>query len=397
MMLGLGDGEQEWVLIILYFCCMKKSIILPHCKSLLIRKLVLHYVETGEVMAVSPDECSDVQVTHRALMTVQASEGDTVDVADCGAAYRFMMALLAVTPGRWLLTGTPRLLERPMEELVEVLSGIGANIRRVSDGWLIEGNPLRAETLTVNCTRSSQFASALLLISSKLGLKKLNIVPANAGSLSYVRMTLACLHEQVDVPGVEPPSEIDRLPGDWSAAAFWYAQSLLHLGEEYELCALSLPSLQGDAVLAEWFARMGVQSTATTQGVRVWANGKPELPPMTFDVADHPDLVPVLAALACRLPADFTFLHIRNLRYKESDRAEQLAEQLAPFAEIMDLQEDILRIKGKSKIFWSQPPYRFHTMNDHRLAMAFLLFGKEAQLDNITCLRKSYPALITLI
>lgn len=378
---------------------MLKTIILPHCKSLLIRQLVLHYVETGEVMAVSPDECSDVQVTYRALMTVRASEGDTVDVADCGAAYRFMMALLAIMPGRWRLTGTPRLLERPIEELVEVLSGIGANIQRVSDGWLIEGKSLHAETLTINCSRSSQFASALLLISSKLGLKKLNILPSDAGSLSYVRMTLACLHKQVHVPGVERPSEIDRLPGDWSAAAFWYAQSLLHPGEEYELRGLSLPSLQGDAVIADWFAGMGVKSVHTTQGIRVCAGSKQELSPMTFDVADHLDLVPVMAALACLLPADFTFLHIRNLHYKESDRAEQLAEQLAPFAEIMDLQEEVLRIKGKTKTKtpWPQPLYCFQTMNDHRLAMAFLLFGKEAQLDDIACLRKSYPALTTLV
>lgn len=384
---------------------MLKTIILPHCKSLLIRQMVLQYVYTGEVMAVSSDECSDVQVTRCALEAVRKATGSAtttvIDVADCGAAYRFLMALLSVTPGHWLLTGTPRLLERPIEELVEVLSGIGANIQRVSDGWLIEGKSLHAETLTINCSRSSQFASALLLISSKLGLKKLNILPSDAGSLSYVRMTLACLHKQVHVPGVERPSEIDRLPGDWSAAAFWYAQSLLHPGEEYELRGLSLPSLQGDAVIADWFAGMGVKSVHTTQGIRVCAGSKQELSPMTFDVADHLDLVPVMAALACLLPADFTFLHIRNLHYKESDRAEQLAEQLAPFAEIMDLQEEVLRIKGKTKTKtktpWPQPLYCFQTMNDHRLAMAFLLFGKEAQLDDIACLRKSYPALTTLV
>lgn len=384
---------------------MLKTIILPHCKSLLIRQMVLQYVYTGEVMAVSSDECSDVQVTRCALEAVRKATGSAtttvIDVADCGAAYRFLMALLSVTPGHWLLTGTPRLLERPIEELVEVLSGISANIQRVSDGWLIEGKSLHAETLTINCSRSSQFASALLLISSKLGLKKLNILPSDAGSLSYVRMTLACLHKQVHVPGVERPSEIDRLPGDWSAAAFWYAQSLLHPGEEYELRGLSLPSLQGDAVIADWFAGMGVKSVHTTQGIRVCAGSKQELSPMTFDVADHLDLVPVMAALACLLPADFTFLHIRNLHYKESDRAEQLAEQLAPFAEIMDLQEEVLRIKGKTKTKtktpWPQPLYCFQTMNDHRLAMAFLLFGKEAQLDDIACLRKSYPALTTLV
>lgn len=388
-------------MIISYFCCMKKTIILPHSKSLLIRQQILHYVRAGEVMEVSPGDCSDVQVTHRALETLRGAEGSAsttvIDVADCGAAYRFLMALLSATPGHWLLTGTPRLLERPIDELVEVLSDIGANIRRDSNGWLIEGKPLCAETLTINCTRSSQFASALLLISSKLGLKTLNIIPADAGSLSYVRMTLACMGEQVSVPAITKVPQNLGLPGDWSAAVFWYAMALLHPDNEYVLQDLSLDSIQGDAVVADWFARMGLKSTSTAHGIRVCAGNKQELPPMTFDVADHPDLVPVMAALACLLPTDLTFLHIQNLRYKESDRARHLAEQLAPFAEVVDLKEDVLRIKGKTKSTWPSLPYRFQTMGDHRLAMAFLLFGKDAILDDIKCLRKSYPALISIL
>lgn len=388
-------------MIISYFCCMKKTIILPHSKSLLIRQQILHYVRAREVMEVSPGDCSDVQVTHRALETLRGAEGSAsttvIDVADCGAAYRFLMALLSATPGHWLLTGTPRLLERPIDELVEVLSDIGANIRRNSNGWLIEGKLLRAETLTINCTRSSQFASALLLISPKLGLKTLNIVPADAGSLSYVRMTLACMGEQVSVPAITKVPQNLGLPGDWSAAAFWYAMAMLHPDNEYEFQGLSLDSIQGDAVVAEWFARMGVKSTPTEQGIRLSADNTQMRQPMAFDVADHPDLVPVMAALACLLPTDLTFLHIQNLRYKESDRARHLAEQLAPFAEVVDLKEDVLRIKGKTKSTWPSLPYRFQTMGDHRLAMAFLLFGKDAILDDIKCLRKSYPALISIL
>lgn len=378
-----------------------KTIILPHCKSLLIRQLVLHYVETGEVMEVSPDECSDVQVTHRALETMRQAEGSAtttvIDVADCGAAYRFLMALLAVSPGQWRLTGTPRLLERPVEELVEVLWRIGANIRRDSDGWLIEGRPLRAETLTVNCSRSSQFASALLLISSKIGLKTLHIVPADAGTLSYVRMTLACLKEKVEVPLVSTIPDNLGMSGDWSAAVFWYAMALLHPEEEYELVGLSLPSIQGDSEVAEWFASMGVTSIATDRGMRVRRSSQVCAPARKFDMTDCPDLVPVMTALACMLPADFTFSHTRNLQYKESNRIKALHEQLLPFAEIFDIKEDSFRIKGKPKSDWPSLPRSFHTYNDHRLAMALLLFGKDAILDDIKCLRKSYPALITIL
>lgn len=380
---------------------MLKTVILPNCKSLLIRRMVLQYVNTGEVMGVSERESSDVQVTHSALETMRKNTGTAatvvIDVADCGAAYRFMMALLSVTTGSWILTGTPRLLERPIEELVEVLWSIGANIRRDSDGWLIEGRPLQAETLTVNCARSSQFASALLLISTKIGLKTLHIVPTDAGSLSYVRMTLACLKEKVEVPLVPTIPGHLGMPGDWSAAVFWYAMALLHPEDEYELVGLSLPSIQGDSVVAEWFASLGVTSRQTDRGVRVCRTSQTCAPARKFDMTNCPDLVPVMTALACLLPADFTFFHTQNLQYKESNRIKALHEQLLPFSEIFDIKEDSFRIKGKPKSDWPSLPHSFYTYNDHRLAMALLLFGKDAILDDIKCLRKSYPALITIL
>ena len=380
---------------------MLKTVILPNCKSLLIRRMVLQYVYTGEVLGVSERESSDVQVTYRALemirQTTGAAENTVIDVADCGAAYRFLMALLSVTPGHWLLTGTPRLMERPVEELAEVLSGIGADIQRVSDGWLIAGKDLQADALTVNCARSSQFASALLLISPKIGLKTLHIVPADAGSLSYVRMTLACLRDRVEVPAItEVPAQLGR-SGDWSAAVFWYAMALLHPEEEYELVGLSLPSIQGDSVVAEWFTSLGVTSIATDRGMRVFRSSQVCAPAREFDMTDCPDLVPVMTALACLLPADFTFSHTRNLQYKESNRIQALHEQLLPFAEIFDIKENSFRIKGKPKSDWPSLPRSFHTYNDHRLAMAFLLFGKEFELDDAQCLRKSYPALISIL
>ena len=378
---------------------MMKTVILPNCKSLLIRRMVLQYVYTGEVMGVSEHESSDVQMTHRALGMIRKNTGTAatvvIDVADCGAAYRFLMALLSVTSGHWLLTGTPRLLERPVEELVEVLSGIGADIQRVSEGWRIVGKDLRAETLTVNCVRSSQFASALLLISTKIGLKTLHIVPADAGSLSYVRMTLACLRNRVEVPVIADVPDCLGMPGDWSAAVFWYAMALLHPEDEYELVGLSLPSIQGDFVVTEWFASLGVTSRQTDRGVRVCRTSQTCAPARKFDMTNCPDLVPVMTALACLLPADFTFFHTQNLQYKESNRIKTLHEQLLPFSEIFDIKEDSFRIKGKPKSDWPSLPHSFCTYQDHRLAMAFLLFGNDAILDDVKCLRKSYPGLMS--
>jgi 3-phosphoshikimate 1-carboxyvinyltransferase len=171
--------------------------------------------------------------------------------------------------------------------------------------------------------------------------------------------------------------------------------ALLHPEDEYELVGLSLPSIQGDSVVAEWFASLGVTSRQTDRGVRVCRTSQTCAPARKFDMTDCPDLVPVMTALACLLPADFTFFHTQNLQYKESNRIKALHEQLLPFVEIFDIKEDNFRIKGKPKSDWLSLPHSFCTYHDHRLAMAFLLFGNDAILDDVKCLRKSYPGLIS--
>lgn len=374
------------------------SIPLPGCKSIIIRQMISHYVLTGDVLPLPDGECEDVCVTHRALRTLleAAGTGAVIDVADCGAACRFMMALLAVTPGRWLLTGTQRLLERPVEGLLKALTAIGGSIVREGEGWRIEGRALQAETLAVDARQSSQHASALLLIAPKLGLRRLELIPADVPSKPYIQLTRLCMPASVEVPGLPyPQGPLGRI-GDWSAALFWYAHALLHPGNSYELLDLSLTSAQGDAVVAEWFRQLGVESEETERGVRIVAGQSVPGVSVRFDVADHPDVVPVMAALACLLPADFTFLHTRNIVFKESNRAEELAQQLAPFAEI-ERTEDSLRVVGRVRARWPEPPFRFRTCSDHRLAMAFLLFGPSAHPDDLDCLCKSYPKLADIL
>jgi len=360
--------------------------------------MISHFVLTGEALPLHAGECDDVCVTHRALQTISGAvgQGATIDVADCGAAYRFMMALLAVTPGKWFLTGTPRLLQRPVEGLCQALTAIGASLAREEKGWRIVGQTLSAETITVDARQSSQYVSALLLIAPKLGLRRLQMIPDSVPSKPYIQLTRLCIPDPVEIPGLpQPTGPLGRL-GDWSAALFWYAKALLSPAKCYVLRDLSLSSAQGDAIVAEWFRMLGVRSAETEQGVSIVAD-----PPIVggsfrFDVADHPDVVPVMAALACLLPADFTFVHTRNLDHKESQRAVELERQLSPFATI-ERTDDQLRVVGKPRAEWPEPPYAFRTCHDHRLAMAFLLFGPEAHLDDLQCLSKSYPQLADIL
>ena len=408
---------------------MRYEIQLPDNKSLKIRQMVMAYVRGAEIPPVSDMDCGDVRVTWRALRVMATAKRmgtdamTTLDVADCGAAYRFLMPVLAATPGTWLLTGTSRLLQRPILPLVEVLRGIGAEIERVEDGWFIRGKSFaqgvetqnfaslqRGETdtdtglsLTLDATQSSQMASALVLAAPLLGLRTLHLTPTDIPSLSYLRMTLALTRDwPVEIPGVEIPASQIGAPGDWSAALFWFAHARLHPENEYVLSPLSLDSIQGDSVIARWFDEMNVSvcgarhcgdarpCVSTDPCIEIFAKPLETMPSRVLDVRDNLDTVPVMAALAALLPADITFRNVRNLRFKESDRLQALAEQLSPYAEIA-LSENELKVKGKGGP--AVTTKRFETHHDHRLAMAFLLFPG-AELDDVECLAKSYPQLM---
>ena len=291
------------------------TIRLNSSKSLAIRELIARFLYRGELMDVLPDDSEDVRVTHRCLSVVRNAKGlsapVSVDAGDCGAALRFLMALLAVTEGEWLVTGMLRLRQRPVIPLVTALRSIGAAVEPAPNGWHISGRPLHAETLTVDCTLSSQFASALLLIGPKIGLRELKTIPAEPPSAPYINMTRRVLD------GVLSGTPLRR-EADWSTAAFWYA--FVRLSPEVHsllLRDLHLNSIQGDFVISQLFSKLGVFSKQKDEGVLI--ERKADLNDnfnFDFKLNFYPDLAPVLAVTAVMLGVQCTLTGLENLNLK---------------------------------------------------------------------------------
>ena len=361
-------------------------------KSLLIRELVARFLYHGVLMDVTPGDSEDVRVIHRCLRILSAPRSHscpvTVDVCDCGAACRFLMAVLSVTEGEWLLTGTPRLLERPVEPLVYALAAAGAELNRSAAGWHIKGKPLHAESLTVDCTLSSQFASALLLIGPKIGLKELTVLPDNPPSEPYIDMTRRVV---ADVLADKP----FRREADWSTAAFWYAFVLLSPSvDELLLQNLRLDSIQGDNITYLIFKELGISSKQKDEGVLIWKNREFQLDfNHRFKLKKHPDLAPVLAATVAMLPLSVTLSGLGNLNQKESRRLDALAHELAHFATVEVTGGDTLRIVGNQMEELASLPVQVNTYCDHRLVMAFSLLSLKynIQLSDTKCVKKSCP------
>ena len=310
----------------------------------------------------------------------------TIDVADCGTAARFLTTYLASHEGEWLLTGTERMKQRPMKSLVDSLRELGADIQYAEkDGCLplrIIGKPILGGKVTIDMSQSSQFASSLLL-AAPMWPKGLEMeLIGELTSLPYLEMTLAMMRHfgaEVERNGrtisVKPKpyqSNSFVVEADWSAASYWYEMAALSEECEIRLRGLSMSSLQGDVVIVDWMKQLGVGSFVEKDAI-VLRKTPFEKQPLYFDFAAHPDLYPTMATTCAGLNVDATFTGLNNLSLKESNRVEAMQTELAKL--------------GHS-------PLCFAAHNDHRIVMALaplaLLYGS-VSFDHPEVVEKSYP------
>jgi 3-phosphoshikimate 1-carboxyvinyltransferase len=374
-----------------------KQLYLPRSKSLVIRYQILSFLYEGRILEVLEEDAEDVKVVYRALRTIKAHEGNegepiAIDVQDCGAGYRFLMAVLAITPGAWLLTGTKRLIDRPIFPLVNALREMGAELSEAPNGWLIRGKVLpNAFSVAVDCSSSSQFISALFMISQKVGGINIQPIPKHFSSQSYYELTQQVWGSYF-LEGV--PSQIE---GDWSGAVYGYAYAMLQPGEKVVLHGLQYPSIQHDAQIVPLFEKWGVQTQVFNDRVELFFANSAEIPPQEINLENNLDLAPVLAILALLYPFQLTLTRIKNLDHKESKRATHLVELLQQFTRVTTTTEsgsnsiDTLTIEKREHNLPSFLHLDAH--QDHRLIMAFELFSlfTQVEITNKEHVKKSFP------
>ena len=318
------------------------------------------------------------------------SKHQVIDIADCGTAARFLTTFLACHEGRWLLTGTDRMCQRPMAPLVEALKKLGADIQYVEkEGFLplqIRGKPLEGGKVSIDMTQSSQFASSLLLAAPMWPQSLEMEMFGDLSSLPYLNMTLVMMQhffaqiEQVGRTIIVKPQPYQKqaftVEPDWTAASYWYEMAAFSEECEIRLRSLSLlkgrPSLQGDIIIADWMSQLGVGTFVENNAV-VLRKIPFEKRPLSFDFSQHPDLYPTIAATCAGLNIEAHFTGLDNLALKESNRVEAMQHELAKL---------------------DNRPVRFCTHNDHRIVMAlaplFMKYGP-VSFDHPEVVEKSYP------
>ena len=364
---------------------------LPLSKSVRARELVLDAL-AGEKIEIEDDN-DDIFVLSRALKqckehSMQLGVDVELDLHHSGTALRFLTAYCAVSEGEFVLRGSQRLCERPMKPLVDALLAMGADISYVDkEGFAplrIKGKRLRGGRVRLDASVSSQFASALMLITDKVDGGVEIEYEGDVASKSYISLTQDVIEKYES--GVRYSGERDG-----SSATLWYAMMAVLKRGEFRFLGLSLDSVQPDRAIVKVFEKLGVKTKEIEGGVAIeWSGCKVDK--LELNCENMPDAVMYIVVAACLLGVDFEISGVETLRVKESDRIGALLNEMRKCGYVLKYDE-------MGRICWlgercegAEVSY-INTYNDHRIAMSMSVMGltREIMIDNPNVVNKSYP------
>ncbi len=397
----------------------------PGDKSITHRALILGALAHGKTSIREPLKSNDIFRTVEALkrlgIDVDANNddiwevhgggqfeepNDVIDAGNSGTTARLITGILSSIDGVSIITGDNSLKRRPMARLIEPLTFMGASFMARKERFLplaIKGKRLRGISYRTKVA-SAQVKSAILL--AGLTAEGITEVIEPAKSRDHTEKMLAYLGASLSIDGnsvrikggqklvgreIVVPSDPSSaaFPAVWAAATYGseliirdmcinptrtgYVEVLKRMGADIKLTNIRYSSGEG---IGDMIVRGGsLRSTVMKDG---------EIPRII-------DEIPILAVVTAFAEGESVIRNAGELRLKETDRIAAMAEGLKSLGADVDILEDGMVIKGRA---------RFHsgsirTFGDHRIAMAFYILGKiadiEIELDDMDCVNVSYP------
>lgn len=310
---------------------------------------------------------------------------------DGGTTNRFLMALLSRGQKTYRFFPSEKMSERPIDDLIQPLRGLQVEIELDQESaWLSLKGPavmVNGSKLEINCEKSTQFASAMMLAFSTLPLTiELKNVKA---SETYILMTKAILKETL-------LKNSYTIPVDFSSLSYPLALALMKGRVLVKNCFQPDP-LQSDSQLIKIMKDCGGDIEWTEAGLLITSKNK--LSPFNVDGSYFPDLVPTLAFIASRIKGKSVIKNLAILRHKESDRLEQVIMLLKKFGVpfLFDESHDEISIEGSTQV---TNPVNITPARDHRMVMTAYLFLRAnggGMLSEADCVLKSFPNFFTIM
>ena len=383
----------------------------PPSKSMAHRALICAALAKGESTVTNVAFSQDIAATVRALRAfgaqIEQSGGEVtvrggalrapsapVDCGESGSTLRFLIPLAALLGEPVVFTGHGRLLQRPQTVYERLFASCGVSFEHTPQAIRVCGR-LAPGRYRVAGDVSSQFITGLLLALSLLDGPSELAVTGAFESASYAALTASSMAD-FGVPvrregqtfflaggaGYRPREY--RVEGDWSQAAFFAVLGAAVGG--VGVAGLRADSLQGDRAILAILRRAGAR-IACEDGV--YRFEKSALRGGEIDLADCPDLGPVLMALGLLCAGETHIIHARRLRLKESDRIGAMEQEIRRMGGCIASGEDDVTVAGGAL-----HGAALQAHGDHRVAMAMavaaLASGAEATIDGAEAVEKSY-------
>ena len=394
---------------------------LPGSKSISNRVLLLAALAEGETQIRDLLDAEDTQIMLAALArlgvpvkresnaTLVSGAGGAFPVkqaelflGNAGTAFRPLTAVLALCGGEYLLSGVPRMYQRPIGDLVEALRLLGANI----DYLGVQGFPplaIRPATIQSGAgTRvrgdvSSQYLSALLMALPLTG--GAIEVEGELISKPYVEITLNLMRRfgvaverdgwksfRVPQARYRSPGEI-FVEGDASSASYFLAAGAIG-GGPVRVEGVGRSSIQGDVRFVEVLETMGARVKLGEKWIE--ASGERPLRAFDLDLNHIPDAAMTAAVLALFADGPCTVRNIASWRVKETDRIAAMAKELRKLGATVEEGSDYLKVVPCPL----KAGVTVDTYDDHRIAMCFSLVslgGVAVTINDPDCVAKTFP------
>ena len=396
----------------------------PGSKSITHRAIIAAGLAGGDSLLKNFLECEDTVYTANVLRELGVGirfEGDNLRVlgtggtiysdqdlkelylGNSGTSFRLILSVVALGHGEFVMTGTPRMLTRPIGALVEALNRLDVKASCLEHNAcppiLIRADGIRGGKTQIAGNQSSQYLSSLLL-SGPYAEKGMEIeVTGELVSSPYVDITVDVMeqfgvHVERDqyryfkiLPGQGYRSRQFTVQGDASSASYFWAGAAITGGTVTTENIFPFKTRQGDIGLLDVLSQMGCR--VEKQEDRVTVQGG-ELSGIDVDMSAMPDMVPTLAATALFAKGTTHIHNVHHLRIKESDRLHAIAVEWNKLGANVKETEDGLIIPGKGNLSGAA----VYPHDDHRIAMSLAVIGLRVpgvKISDEGCVNKSFP------
>ena len=320
------------------------------------------------------------------------NENIEIDCNESGSTLRFLFPLSIVKENKVLFKGRGKLFKRPMTPYFENFEKFKIKHSYIDENAILLEGQLKAGIYEIDGNISSQFITGLLFSLPLLDGESKIIINGKLESSNYIDISLDCLnkfgvkiinnsYQEFIIEGNQSYKVGNyRTEADYSQAAFFLVANAI--GSKIKINDLSENSLQGDKKIIDYISEIDNWNSKDT---------------LVLDGSETPDIIPILSLKAAVSGKKIEIVNIERLRIKESDRLKATVEELSKLNFDLIEKKDSILINSREnfEVNKNEKAISLSAHSDHRIAMMIAIaatcYDGEILLDNLDCVKKSYP------